>query len=75
MMGLVDQLVDREVLPNVAYRVTLATAFCAVAVAGVVGWFHGERGRQRSPAIEWVLLALIAVLWVGLLGFAVATAR
>lgn len=72
-MGLVDQLVENELLPDIAYRLTLVTALCAVAVAGVVGWFHGERGRQKSPTVERVLLAIIALVWIGLLAFTFAS--
>ena len=29
-------------------------------VASLVGaWFHGEKGKQRAPLIEWVLYGLI----------------
>ena len=64
LMGLVDQLVDRDVLPDVSYRLTLPTAIAGVAAAAVVGWFHGEKGKQRARPVEWALLAIIGVAWV-----------
>lgn len=64
LMTLMDQLVDREILPGIAYRLTLPFVAAAVAAATVVAWFHGERGRQRTSVLEWVLLSVIGVIWL-----------
>lgn len=66
LMTLMDQLVDREVLPDVFYRLTLPFVACAVAAATVVAWFHGERGRQKTSVLEVLLLAAIAAVWIAL---------
>jgi hypothetical protein len=39
---------------------------CGVAAATVVAWFHGERGRQQSNILEWILLSVIGVVWLTL---------
>lgn len=39
-------------------------ALCGVAAATVITWYHGERGKQRSSTMEWILLAVIGVIWV-----------
>lgn len=66
LMTLMDQLVDRDVLAGVFYRLTLPFAACGVAAAAVIAWYHGERGKQRAPLLEYTLLAIIAVIWVAL---------
>jgi hypothetical protein len=30
----------------------------------VIGWFHGEKGRQEAPAIEYVALSVIVLAWL-----------
>jgi hypothetical protein len=34
------------------------------ARARCLAWFHGEKGKQKAPAIEYVLLGLIGVAWI-----------
>jgi len=41
-------------------------AACGVVAATVVAWFHGERGRQESSSLEWMLLSGIAVIWMAI---------
>ena len=33
-----------------------------MAVAAVIAWFHGERGHQKAPAAEYLILAVL--VWV-----------
>ena len=63
-LGVVGDLVDRGTMPDLAWSLSLPFATAAVASATVVAWFHGERGRQRTSVIEWVLLSVIGVLWL-----------
>ncbi|TVP49339.1 MAG: serine/threonine protein kinase [Gemmatimonadales bacterium] len=64
LMTLMDQLVSREILPDVSYRLTLGFAVAGVAASSVVAWFHGEKGTQKAPLIEYLILGGIAALWV-----------
>jgi serine/threonine-protein kinase len=41
------------------YSASLVVGATAVAVAGVIAWFHGERGHQKAPALEYVILAVL----------------
>jgi len=41
---------------------SLPFGFFAVSI---VGWFHGEKGRQRMPSVEKWLLWTLGVGWVG----------
>ena len=64
MMTLVDQLVDRGVLGDIFYRLTLPFVAAGVSVSTVIAWFHGEEGRQDTSILEWILLSIIGVLWL-----------
>ncbi|MEJ2205264.1 MAG: hypothetical protein P8170_14275, partial [Gemmatimonadota bacterium] len=53
-------LADRSVITDATFK-NILPFIVGGFVASVVGaWFHGEKGRQRAPAIEWVLYVLIA---------------
>ena len=71
LIGLSDAL--EELLPPDAKLLTVIFAVAAVVASGVVGWFHGEKGRQRAPTIEWALLAMVAAAWLVVSWFAVAS--
>ncbi|MDP2955209.1 MAG: serine/threonine-protein kinase [Longimicrobiales bacterium] len=62
LIGLSDA-VD-EYFPEGFKLLVIIFVVAAVVAAPVIAWFHGERGSQRAPAIEYVLLALIAVTWL-----------
>jgi len=64
-----DQLVDRGVLGDIAYRLTLPFYGAAVLASTVIAWFHGQEGRQRAPVIEYVLLGLVTVAWLVVSGW------
>ena len=53
LIGLSDAM--EEMLPPDAKLLTVIFAVAAVVASGVVGWFHGEKGKQRAPTIEWAL--------------------
>ncbi|MEQ1856571.1 MAG: hypothetical protein ABL963_08875 [Longimicrobiales bacterium] len=57
----VDQLVNRSVLPEVTYSITLTLYLFGIGAALVIGWYHGEKGVQKAPMIEIVSLSVLAV--------------
>jgi len=69
-----DMLVDRGLLPDRAFPFALVLVIAGVMASTLIAWFHGEKGRQRAPFIEYVLLSLIIVgavmmgVWVLLTG-------
>ncbi len=65
----VDMLVDRGLLPEIAFRLALASVACGFAAAVVVGWFHGARGKQRASMLEWIILGVIAVVWIAIIAW------
>ncbi|HSG09674.1 MAG TPA: serine/threonine-protein kinase [Longimicrobiales bacterium] len=70
LIGLADAL--EEMLPPDAKLLAVIFAVAAVLASGVVGWFHGEKGKQRAPTVEWALLGLVAAAWLIVSWFAVA---
>lgn len=63
----VDQLVDNELLPGVAYRLALVTYLAGVPATAILGWYHGEKGVQRMQSTEAVLLILVGAAWLAAL--------
>jgi serine/threonine protein kinase len=68
LIGLADALED--LLPPKTKLLTVIFVVAAILASGVLSWFHGEKGRQRAPVIEYVLLGLITVAWLAVSGFA-----
>jgi serine/threonine-protein kinase len=64
----VDQLVDREVLPRYFYLIGLVWYVGGFFAATILGWYHGEKGRQKATANEIALLSglgLVVALFTG----------
>lgn len=68
----VNSLADRGVVPNVVYLVALVWFVAGIPAALLIGWNHGEKGRQRAPKSELVLLAILAILTLGASGWTIA---
>jgi hypothetical protein len=66
LLEVVDQLTDNSVLPAILYPVTLATALAMIPVAGILAWFHGEKGGQKISAAEVIMLAGVVLLWLAM---------
>jgi TolB-like protein len=66
--SVVDQVVDREVLPLVVYQVTFTLFLFGILGALIIGWYHGEKGAQEAPPIEIAMLVVVGVLAVGASG-------
>jgi eukaryotic-like serine/threonine-protein kinase len=60
-----------NVFPANAELVTAIFVVAAVLASAVIAWFHGEKGRQLAPAIEYVLLGLIVLAWLAATAFVV----
>lgn len=56
-------------LPRVVLDLTIVFTVALVLGAFVGSWFHGEVGRQRSTAVEWLLYGAIGVVWLGVSAF------
>jgi hypothetical protein len=60
----IDMLADRDVVPEVVFRMALLTYFCGLAASGVLAWFHGEKGQQKVVPAEVALLSMILLFWI-----------
>jgi serine/threonine-protein kinase len=65
VVSVVDQPVDRGVLPEFIYQVVLTLFLFGTVAALIIGWYHGEKGEQEAPPIE---VAMLVVLGLGALG-------
>jgi TolB-like protein len=74
VLAVIDQVVDREVLPPVVYRTALTIYLVGILAALVVGWYHGELGEQKAPFREIVLLAIIGLIGLGASGYVIRSA-
>jgi len=53
-----------DVLDKPMFQAGLATFVCSLLAAGVIAWFHGEKGPQRVTPLEVVLLSVIVLVWI-----------
>lgn len=74
VLAVIDQVVDREVLPLVVYQVALTIYLVGILAALIVGWYHGELGQQKAPVREIVILSVVAVIALGASGVVVRNA-
>jgi eukaryotic-like serine/threonine-protein kinase len=62
-----DMFTERGYLHALFYDLGLIWAVIAgLPAAVIIGWFHGEKGDQKAPRLEWGLLSGLAVLGIGL---------
>ncbi len=68
VLGVFDQLADREIVPELAYQIALQWYLLGIFAALIIGWYHGEKGEQKAPLREIVMLVLLAGVALGLTG-------
>ena len=66
LLGFVGLLVQMGTLGQLWWDLSVPLAACGFLAATVVAWFHGERGRQETSLLEWILLSLVGALWLSL---------
>jgi TolB-like protein len=72
LLSVLDQLVGREVMPELAYTVALIWALIGLPAAVLIGWHHGEKGKQTAPVSEIIVLVLLALTATGFSGVRIA---
>ena len=72
LLQVVDQLADRGVLPDLVYQVFLIWFLVGIPAALLVGWNHGEKGKQRAPLSEILVMVVLLLGAVGFSGKAVS---
>lgn len=61
VLELFDQLADRGIVPEFVYALVLAWYVGGFFASAVIGWFHGEKGAQKAPPLEIVLLSAFVI--------------
>jgi serine/threonine protein kinase len=61
LFGVAAALADLDFISRKSFEVILIFIVGGFVASLVGAWFHGEKGKQRAPLIEWVLYVLIAV--------------
>ncbi|MDP2955872.1 MAG: hypothetical protein Q8N53_05590 [Longimicrobiales bacterium] len=68
VLAVIDQLGNNKILPPVAYTVGLTLYLFGIAIAFILGWYHGEKGHQKATKIEIALLTLVTLTGLGTTG-------
>ena len=71
LLQVIDQLVERGLLPEVAYLALLIWFAAGIPAAMMIGWHHGEKGDQHAPRSEVISLAVLALIALVGSGFVV----
>ncbi|NIP82912.1 MAG: hypothetical protein GWM90_28275 [Gemmatimonadetes bacterium] len=71
-LEVVDQFADRNVVPELVYYIALIWFMVGIPAAFLIGWHHGEKGKQRAPRSEIAILLILAFGALGFSGFTVS---
>jgi serine/threonine protein kinase len=64
LLQVVGLQVEMQVLPILAYHLTLAATAAGIPATIILAWFHGRPGKQPFRPLEIWLLGLITALWL-----------
>lgn len=64
-LEVIGALVERAILPELAYRLGLVIFLAGIPASLIIGWYHGEKGDQKVSVLE---LALLGVVLLGAVG-------
>ncbi|MBR9989729.1 MAG: hypothetical protein KFH98_08245, partial [Gemmatimonadetes bacterium] len=74
-LEVIDQFLDRGILPEIVYEVALLAYLCGIPAAFLVGWYHGEKGEQRVPRSEIAMLSALGAVFILVSSFSVSDYR
>ncbi len=64
VLQVIEPLADRDVVPELAYKFTLALGIAGLPAVLVGSWYHGKKGGQPFRKIEYWLFGILALLWL-----------
>jgi serine/threonine protein kinase len=64
LLQVVDQLADRDVVPEIFYRLSLVSVAAGLPAVLVGSWFHGKKGDQPTRPIEYWVFGALALIWL-----------
>lgn len=71
LLEVADQLTTRGLAPNFVYTIVLVWFVAGIPAAMMIGWHHGEKGKQTAPRSELAMLLALALIALAGSGFAV----
>ena len=63
-LGIAADLVDRNILPDVAYELALVSVVTGLPAVVTGAWFHGRKGRQKFTTLEFWVFGGLALIWL-----------
>jgi len=63
-LSVIDQLADRDVVPELVYRFSLVSLLAGLPAVLVGSWFHGKKGDQPVRKVEYWLFGALALIWL-----------
>jgi TolB-like protein len=60
-----SQLTTHGIVPAATYQLALIWFVCGIPVALIVGWYHGEKGKQQATRLEVALLLVVLFVALG----------
>lgn len=67
-----NQLIERGILPEIAYRVGLEWYLGGLVASLIIGWHHGEKGRQDIPRVEMASLGGLGAVMLAVTFFTIS---
>ncbi len=64
VLGIAADLVDRNILPDVAYELALVSVVTGLPAVVTGAWFHGRKGRQKFTTFEFWVFGGLALIWL-----------
>lgn len=64
LLELTSQLVERTVLPEIAYQLVLVAVATGLPAVVTGAWFHGKKGQQRFEPVEYWVFGGLALIWL-----------
>ena len=64
LLEVVGLLVERGILPEVGFKLTLVSLVTGLPAVLIGVWFHGKAGRQKFTPLEYWLFGGLALVWL-----------
>lgn len=65
VLQIIDQVVNRSILPELVYKISLTFVLALSPGVLIFAWFHGAKGAQKAPPVEkWLLSTVVLFSFV-----------
>jgi TolB-like protein len=66
ILEVTDQLADRAIVPEIVYKLVLIWVLLGIPATVLIGWHHGEKGKQKAPLSEIIAIVVLVLIASGL---------